>query len=348
MNRGVSYVVIFLMAALALSCSLSVAGLDRSMSERIFWPGGQETPRIKYLWSLTQVRGGRSGPVSRVIFGDPVHGGNPGDGDSLVNPHGVYFDARSRLLITDPGAGRVNVVNMPDMRTFSITETGDVSVFSPISVVSGPDGRIYVSDSGLGRVGMFEPEGDFIRFIDGAFRRPTGLAVDKGSGVLYVADTWEHIIYRYDLDGHKLGSMGRRGQEDGEFNYPTHLAVGGDGMLYVSDTLNFRVQYFSRDGEFVGGFGLPGDSYGAFDKIKGIAVDSEGNIYVTDSVQDMVKIFDREGRLLLFFGKRGSYYGDFAHPAGIYIDEEDRIYVVDSLNRRVQSFQFLGGAQGAK
>jgi len=343
MNKWMACVALLIMSALALSCSHSTAGIDLSMSDRIFWPGGEEKPRIKYLWSLQRVRGAKAGSVSRVLFGDSFHGVSLKDSDDLVSPHGVHFDTGGRLLITDPGAGRINVINMDDMHSFSITETGDVSVFSPIAVVSGTDKRIYVSDSGLGRVGIFEPDGDFIRFIDGDFRRPTGLAIDRDRGFLYVADTWSHVIYKYDIEGRRLGSIGKRGKDVGEFNYPTHLAVGRDGTLYVSDTLNFRVQYFDIDGNPLGSFGLPGDSYKSFDKIKGIAVDSEGHIYVTDSVQDMVKIFDRNGRLLLFFGQRGNYYGDFIHPAGIYIDADDRIYVADTLNRRVQTFQFLGG-----
>ena len=343
MSRSPAYVALLVLSAMVLSCASPMAAIDRTMSERIFWPGGKERPRIKYLWSLQRVLGAQGGKVSRAVFGDPVHGGRDADSELLVKPHGVHLDAAGRLLITDPGAGRISVVNLPDMRSFSIKETGDVSVFIPIAVASGPDGRIYMSDSALGRVGIFDTKGKFIRFIEGDFRRPTGLVIDRGRGVIYVCDTWSHIIYMYDLEGRKLGSIGKRGQENGEFYYPTHLAVGKDGTLYVSDTMNFRVQFFSPDGEFLGSFGIPGETYNAFDKIKGIAVDSEGHIYVTDSVQDMVKIFDREGRLLLFFGQKGSFYGDFAHPAGIYIDGQDRIFVADTLNRRVQAFQFLGG-----
>jgi sugar lactone lactonase YvrE len=319
-----------------------MAAIDMNMSERIFWPGGKEKPRIKYLWAIQRVRGAEGGTLGRAVFGEPARGDGTKDTDFLVKPHGVHLDAIGRLMITDSGTGAVNVIDLSDMKSFSITETEDVRVFSPIAVASAADGRIYVSDSALGRVGMFRADGDFTRFIDGIFKRPTGLAVDRARGILYVADTWDHIIYMYDLEGRKLGSMGGRGKNEGEFNYPTHLAVGGDGTLYVSDTLNFRVQMFSPGAEFLGAFGIPGESYDAFDKIKGIAVDSHGHIYVTDSVQDMVKIFDREGRLLLFFGKKGRFYGDFAHPAGIYIDGRDRIFVADSLNRRVQVFQFLG------
>lgn len=331
------------MAVALMSCSTPKAALDLNMSGRIHWPGGKEKPRIRYLWSLMRVAGGEGGTVSRVIFGDPMHGAGEVDSDILVHPHGVYFDSSDRLYIADMGAARVVVVDMNTMESFFISETGDVRLYSPIGVVVGPDGRIYVSDTGLKRVGIYDRDGDFLHFIEGGFERPTGLALDSERGVLYVSDTWRHIIYKYSLDGELLGSFGGRGSGEGQFNYPTHLAVGPGGEIYVSDTLNFRIQTLSPEGEYIGEFGIPGDTYKAFDKIKGIAVDSMGHIYVTDSVQDMVKIYDRQGRLLLYFGQRGRFYGDFSHPAGIHIDADDNIYVVDSLNRRVQAFKFLGG-----
>jgi DNA-binding beta-propeller fold protein YncE len=350
MNRRKAYLAVFVLTSMALSCAPSMATLDRTMSGRIHWPGGKEKPRISYLWSLQRVHGaeGGAGAVSRAVFGGPVHSQGAMDPDFLSKPHGVYVDVAGRLLIADSVAGRISVVDLSDMKSFQITGAGYVDFLTPIAVVAGQDGGIYISDAGLGKVGMYGRDGKFTRFMDGAFRRPTGLALDRTRGALYVADTWDHVIYIYDLDGRRLGSIGKHGEGEGEFNYPTHLAVGNDGTLYVSDTLNFRVQFFSPQGEFLGKFGIPGETYNAFDKIKGIAVDSQGHIYVTDSVHDMVKVFDPEGRLLLFFGTKGSFYGDFAHPAGIYIDDEDRIYVADSLNRRVQAFQFLREDQAVK
>lgn len=342
MNKWAA-IALCLFVFMAASCASSKAALDYSMAEGIIWPGGQEKPRIKYSWSMYRVQGADSGSASSILFGESMPGGDPRDSDWLASPHGVYASEQGRLYVTDAGAGRVSVVDLKTMKSFNIMEAGDVKIMVPIAVAAAPDGRIYISDADMGRVGIYEPDGDFIHFIQGDLNRPTGIAIDAVRGVLYVCDTWEHVIYKYDLDGVRTGSIGARGEGEGEFNYPTHIAVGFDGMLYVADTLNFRVQFFTPDGQYAGSFGVPGDTYGAFDKIKGIAVDREGHIYITDSIQDMVMIYDRQGRLLLFFGRSGGFYGDFKHPAGIFVDGQDRIYVADSFNRRVQAFQFLGG-----
>lgn len=329
---------LLLFLALFLSCASAPKALvDYTLSEGIIWPGPPEKPRIKYLWSLHIVSG--SDRLLDVLAG---HDAAEADEAMLQRPHGLFVSGDT-MYITDPGAFRVSVIDLKTNKSFNIERADRIPLLSPIGIVVDPEGRIYVSDADLARVAVFNAKGKFIRFLGGEFKRPTGLALNTERKLLYVADTWAHTVYVYDLDGGRLRSIGQRGEGMGKMNYPTHIAIDRDGYLYVSDTLNFKVQIFTPTGAFLTEFGLVGDTYDTFDKIKGIAVDTGGHIYVVDSAQDMVKIYDRSGTLLLFFGQKGHFYGDFYLPAGIFIDDNDRIYVSDGLNRRIQAFQFLGG-----
>jgi DNA-binding beta-propeller fold protein YncE len=324
---------------------MSRAAIDYTLSEVILWPGKPEKPRIKYLWSLQRVSGaGKGGRILEFLAGT---GGDvyddPRDSEVLIRPHSVFVDDNNKMYITDLGALRVTVVDLNTMDSFNIDKMNEFPFFSPIGVVADGEGRIYVTDSNLAVVVVFDEKGNYLMKFEGPFKRPTGMAINKVEGLVYVADTWAHEVYVHNLSGERTGTIGRRGAGPGKLNYPTHIAVDRDGFLYVSDTLNFRVQVFTPQGRFLNDFGLIGDSFNTFDKIKGIAVDTGGHVYVADSAQDMVKIFDREGRLLLFFGARGHFYGRFYLPTGLFIDKENRVFVVDSLNQRVQAFQFLGG-----
>jgi DNA-binding beta-propeller fold protein YncE len=346
MKRTAVICMLAVLGALSLaSCVPSKAAIDYTMSEGIIWPGPPEKPRIKYLWSLRLVTGGEgSNQFIRFIAGDVEYDiSDPRNSDALIYPHGVFVDSKDILYIADPGASRVSVINLQTMDTVNITRAGGLYFAAPIGVVASPDGRIYVTDADIANVAMFDEKGKFIKFFEGGFKRPTGLAINPSEGLVYVSDTWAHVIYVYGLDGTRRGTIGQRGEGPGNLNYPTHVFVDNDGLIYVSDTLNFRVQIFKPSGELVNSFGVLGESFDKFDKIKGIAVDTEGHIYVSDAAQNMVKIFDKEGRLLLFFGKKGHFYGHFDRPAGIFIDSRNRIYVADSLNMRLQVFQFLGG-----
>lgn len=328
-------------------CVPTKARIDYTLSEGIIWPGGGQTPRISYLWSLSRVAGGDDSEfLSNIVGGyeyDPEFDYEPEDSEFLIRPHGVFVDGKDIMYITDPGTRRLSIINLKTMDSFNVTDAEGIRFLYPLGVVADDQGRIYMTDPDLRGLFVFDNKGDFLRTIGRDFVRPTGLAIDMPRGFIYVADTWGHIIYRYSLDGQLLGSIGQRGDQPGLLNYPTHIAVDGEGRLYVSDTMNFRVQIFSPDGTPVKTFGLQGDSFNTFDKIKGISVDSEGHIYIADSAQGMVKIYDQEGRLLLFFGKSGSRYGEFILPTGLYIDHANRVFVADSLNRRIQAFRFLGG-----
>jgi DNA-binding beta-propeller fold protein YncE len=344
-KKAAIYVLMAIMAMSVASCATSKGQIDYTLSEGIIWPGPPEKPRIKYLWSLRQISGrDDAGQFVRFLAGDVDYDiTDPRNADILIAPQGVFVDPNEVIYIADPGAARVSVIDTKTMESFNIELAGGSFLMSPIGVVVAPDGRIYVSDSEAKMVSIFDEKGKFIKFFDGEFKRPTGLAIDPKAGTIYVADTWEHVIYKYGLDGRRKGAIGAHGEEHGKLNYPTYITVDKDGLLYVSDTLNFRVQIFSPSGQSIKSFGVVGDTFDTFDKLKGISVDTEGHIYVADAAQNMIKIYDKEGRLLLFFGDKGRFYGQFDLPAGIFIDSKNRIFVADSLNMRLQVFQFLGG-----
>jgi DNA-binding beta-propeller fold protein YncE len=96
---------------------------------------------------------------------------------------------------------------------------------------------------------------------EGRYGRPTGIAIDRAAGRLYVADTLKNEIVVTDLQGHDILRFGRSGEGAGEFNAPTQLCLSA-GRVYVTDALNARVQFFGLDGKYLGGFGRLGRNAG--------------------------------------------------------------------------------------
>ena len=98
-----------------------------------------------------------------------------------------------------------------------------------------------------------------------------------------------------------LFTFGARGDKDGEFNFPSNVAIERKtGNVYIVDTQNFRIQVFDKGGKFVKRFGQIGDAPGTFTRPKGIGIDSEGHIYVADAAFDNLQIFDEKGQVLPF------------------------------------------------
>lgn len=303
------------------------------------WPLSPEKPRIKYLMTFItpQDLGATKGFFARLwefIAGEDTV-------DRIVSPHGVVSDGEGTVYVVDWGAGRIHYFNFKKKKYDQYGRTKLGNLVSPIGAALDADGLLYVSDSVLKRVFVFDGSKNKRVIGDDELLRPTGVAVNKREKLLYVSDTLGHRIDVFDLAGKKVRTFGKRGGGDGEFNYPTHLAIDGNGDVYVMDTLNCRVQIFNKDGKFLAKFGSMGNAIGSFMKPKGIAVDSDGHIWVSDGLRNSIQVFDRSGKLLLIFGKKGIGRGEFDIPAGLYIDGRDQLFVGDSYNYRVQMFQYL-------
>jgi len=268
---------------------------------------------------------------------------------NMVRPYSVTTDSKGRVIVTDPGAHGVHIFDFAKekYKFLSRWDTDKNQLVSPQCVAVDAQDKIYVTDSDSGKIFVYDPNGKMERVIgslkygEGFFKRPTGIAVDSAAGHIYVTDTLRDEIYMMDMQGSVLKKIGKRGAGKGEFNLPTELRLYGDSLAVV-DALNFRVQVLNKDGEFQYAIGKIGDDVGAMFRPKGVGFDSEGNLYVVDGMWSVVQVFNREGQLLYYFGQLGNAPGAFQLPAGLKIDGQDRIYVVDSFNKRVQVFHYYG------
>jgi DNA-binding beta-propeller fold protein YncE len=280
--------------------------------------------------------------VVDVVVGAP-------DYKSMVRPYSITTDSKGRIIITDPGAHGVHIFDFDKQKYkfLSRRDTGIDPLVSPQCVTVDAQDKIYVTDSEAGKIFVFEPSGKFDRTIgslkygEGYFKRPTGIAVDSVAQRIYVSDTLRNQIFEMDMQGRVLKRIGQPGAGNGEFNFPTELRLYGDNLAVV-DAMNFRVQVLDKNGEFLYSIGKIGDDVGGMFRPKGVAFDSEGHLYVVDGTWSAVQVFNREGQLLYYFGTVGTAPGTFQLPAGLQIDQQDRIYVVDSFNRRVEVFHYYG------
>lgn len=319
------------------------AARSRAVTGPLVWPDPPERPRIKFLKAV-------AGPADlgiRPSLWERLGELLAGNAEAwMVRPTGIAVRG-DVLYVADPGAQALWILDRAGGRFKAIRGPRGQRLASPVAVALGPEGTIYVADSYLRKIFIFGPDGKLTGSVEAApFLRPAGVAYDAAADRLYVADSAAHRIWILSGRGSVQGEIGRRGGQEGEFNYPTHVTLDRAGTLYVTDSLGFRIQSFGRDGRFLASFGRHGDASGDFAAPKGVGVDGEGHVYVVDALFDAVQIFDRAGQFLLGFGQRGVAPGQFWLPGGLFIDEKDRIYVADSYNQRVQVFQYLAGSEG--
>jgi DNA-binding beta-propeller fold protein YncE len=302
-------------------------------TRHIVWPGPPETARIEFveMFSYAEDLGMRtsfSKKIQSMLTGS--------DENHMVRPYSVAVSARL-IAVADPGAPAVHLFDKQNKTYHALTSAGEHRFVSPIGVALSDD-RLFIADSGLSKVFILNRRFKLLMTLEN-FQRPTSLAYDPKRQRLYVTDTPAHEIQVYSQNGELLFTIGERGDQQIQFNFPSHLAFNKD-RLFVNDTMNFRIQVLNPDGQHLGGFGKHGSGSGYFAQPKGVAVDSEGHIYVAEALSNQVQIFDDNAKFLLGFGNSGEGPGSFRMPTGLAI-WGDMIYVADSYNQRVQVFRYL-------
>ena len=75
---------------------------------------------------------------------------------------------------------------------------------------------------------------------NGQFNTPDGLVIDS-QGNIYVLDTNNNRIQRFDSNNGYVSQVGEAGQGDGQLSLPQGLALDSSDNFYIADTGNYRV-----------------------------------------------------------------------------------------------------------
>ena len=311
-----------------------------------------------YHYVVTAITADGESPVSEEVMSIPspylnvMHFGEEGMDDGEFNsPTGIAVDKEGNIYVAD--TDNHSVQKFDKEGTF-VSRWGDEAdseegkFYYPRGLATSPDGVIYIADSGNNRVQKFDLDGNLINAWGkfgfawrgaeaGKFDVPWGVATDQ-QGFLYVSDTSNARIQKFQPDGTPLLKWGRDGGYDGAMFYPRGIAVDFFGNVYVADEGNHRIQKFDARGNFLLKWGKEGNGLGQFKSPWGVATDALGNVYIVDSGNHRVQKFDANGTFLCSWGNRGLTEGQLNFPSGIAVDSEGNVYVIDSGNNRLTKF----------
>lgn len=176
------------------------------------------------------------------------------------------------------------------------------------------------------------------------FSSPHNTAVDN-SGNIYVADTNNNRIQKFDSNGNYLTQWGTYGGGNGQFIFPVGIAVDSSGDVYVSEVGIDRIQKFDRNGNYLMQWGSSGSGNGQFSGPFSIATDASGYVYIVDRNNSRIQKFNSNGTYLSQWGSLGNGDGQFNTPFSVAIDANGYIYVSDTGNNRIQKFDSSGSYQ---
>lgn len=205
--------------------------------------------------------------------------GGPATAARLSDPSAIAISAKGDLYIADRGNHRIRVISASTGSIQTVAGQGlpgssgdggpgkDARLRSPRGVAIGPNGDLYIADSGNHAVRRLAGSTGILTTIAGtgeagfsgdggaaALARlcdPEGIAVGP-SGDLYIADTGNHRVRRLEVESGTITTIAGNGSVGGggdsgpssaaQLDSPGAIAIASTGAYYVGDRGSRRVR----------------------------------------------------------------------------------------------------------
>jgi hypothetical protein len=266
----------------------------------------------------------------------------------------VAVDGSGNVHVANTFNSREEIFNSNTSFKTAYTSTNDQShpLFNGVDGIAlAPDGNLWVADWGNSRVLEISPGGVVLNKLGknngdgpcgsagGQLCNPTSVGVDS-SGNVYVADSGNSRISKFDSSGNYLQSFSLFGEAEG-------VAIDSVGNIYAATTYNCQVEVLNSSGAFVrsigngcgsspGQFGFPG--------AVGVQLDAQGNVWATDYATDRVEEFTSTGTFIRQMAGAGSAGAHFDNVRYFSIDPAGELVLGDAQNFRVGALDPTDGS----
>lgn len=160
---------------------------------------------------------------------------------------------------------------------------------------------------------------------------PRGVAVD-GSGNIYVVDTGNNRVVKFDASGKEVLSFGKKGSGPGQFLQAWVPAVSPQGDVLVLDSETTWIHVFTPAGKFLNRVGGPDL---AFYHPAGLAVAPDGTLMVADTGGNRIVPIGPDGKPRPSLSAAGKEL--FSQPTDIYVDPHGGLHVYQTATAKTPS-----------
>ncbi len=306
--------------------------------------------------------------------------GGPANLAQLNSPGGVFVAADGTVYIADTGNHAIRKVDTKGIIT-TVAGTGGKAGFSgdggpatqallnsPEAVAIGPDGLLYIADTGNHRIRVVDANGNISTVVgsqnwsldfgegrkatEGMLGGPSSFAFAP-NGNLIIAEAFRGRLRQVDKDGFLTTLLG----SDLLPITPVALLQVGN-VLYVADVFSHRIYQIvdNRDVFVRAGIGRPGFSgdgelaySAALNSPGGIAIDPDGNLFIADTGNHRVRMISPDGviRTVVGTGRPGQGAEDTPSaqtplriPENVALGPDGRLYIAETGSHRVRVVDF--------
>lgn len=270
----------------------------------------------------------------------------------MNHPRGVYVEkSTGRVAVTDSSNNRVMVYNGYSSNfSFYQSQNGYLGMSLPTHAilennkltVLDSHSRILRYNSVLNNTNLFTEFGVYRNSSD-LFSNPQSVCVDQNNGDVYISDSFNHRIKKYNENGQLLATYGGvggpygYGTALGYFAYPKQVFVDGNGLMYVADYGNSRIVCRNP---ITGVFA----QVAAVASPWGVTTDSSGRLYVSSWADNSISVY-QNGVLMHKWSGTGTPGGALNKPSelklGVYQGQE-ALFVADCGNNKIQIYSPTG------
>ena len=282
------------------------------------------TPRVRGRHDLTVKVNGQhiAGSPFRVFVKiHPTQLGPPVQIITRVNrPWGIAINNKQQLVVAECGGKKITIRE----RDGNILQTIESNKLQfPRGVATGPDGAIYVTDTGTQCLLKFDKNGQLQKTVQNEFQSP--YFIKSINNRLYVSDLAKNVVKILDTDCNVKGTIPTK-----ECPKTNDITEGDDG-LYVVGRWGGTIGVYTGapNGKLRRRLNIRPSSVSLFWP-SGICFDCSGHLFVSQygfGVQ-CVHVFKSSGEHVTTLGQASSGVR-MGSPAGIAIDVDGFVYVCD-------------------
>ncbi|MDZ7262748.1 MAG: NHL repeat-containing protein [candidate division KSB1 bacterium] len=177
----------------------------------------------------------------------------------------------------------------------------------------------------------------------GQFKEPQALSIDL-EGNIYVADTGNNRLQKFDARGNFIKEVGGFGWEKEQFHRPLDVCARSALDVFVADYHNQRIERYDRNLNYISSLysdeALPEKLQ--FGRPCGLGFSGHRELFIVDDENHRILKISSFGVPETSFGDFDWGQGKLDQPVQVEISQEDKIFVSDEAGKRIVVFDYFG------